>query len=398
MKMSDQLKRSGSLLDATSAIGNWRALALFAASTVAAVLVFGLLVATQSAAGVLLGAVLGWLLAFYGVNAVGIMLMDATRDGESRTPMQAVAASLLTSHRLLLVGLLAFAGLLALLIGVAILLLLCKLPVIGPLLFAVVMPLSALLLGLTLFTLAYVFYPLAASAIWSGATVMEAAGNLLAIARKRLVAVVLQEVVLMLIVFFVALILLGIVFSGLGLTTMMSAGIVGGGEGGLQSLGMMAMGMGSMGMGGMGMGGMGMGGGGGYVLAGGLGTTLLLALAGIVPGLIALQGFCQIYLSSLEGLDSGDARRALAATLQKTQEKMREAREKVEAQARRPVTPAAAETPVSPSAPAAPVAPVVPAVETSAPVAPAAAAACPACRMPVEPDDVFCGHCGQRIA
>lgn len=396
MKMSDQLKRSGSLLDATSAIGNWRSLALFAASTVAAVLVFGLLVATQSAAGVLLGAVLGWLLAFYGVNAVGIMLMDATRDGESRTPMQAVAASLLTSHRLLLVGLLAFAGLLALLIGVAILLLLCKLPVIGPLLFAVVMPLSALLLGLTLFTLAYVFYPLAASAIWSGATVMEAAGNLLAIARKRLVAVVLQEVVLMLIVFFVALILLGIVFSGLGLTTMMSAGIVGGGEGGLQSLGMMAMGMGSMGMGGMGM-----GGGGGYVLAGGLGTTLLLALAGIVPGLIALQGFCQIYLSSLEGLDSGDARRALAATLQKTQEKMREAREKVEAQARRPVTPAAAETPVSPSAPsapAAPVEPVVPAVETSAPVAPAAAAACPACRMPVEPDDVFCGHCGQRIA
>lgn len=394
MKMSDQLKRSGSLLDATSAIGNWRALALFAASTVAAVLVFGLLVATQSAAGVLLGAVLGWLLAFYGVNAVGIMLMDATRDGESRTPMQAVAASLLTSHRLLLVGLLAFAGLLALLIGVAILLLLCKLPVIGPLLFAVVMPLSALLLGLTLFTLAYVFYPLAASAIWSGATVMEAAGNLLAIARKRLVAVVLQEVVLMLIVFFVALILLGIVFSGLGLTTMMSAGIVGGGEGGLQSLGMMVMGMGSMGMGGL-------GGGGGYVLAGGLGTTLLLALAGIVPGLIALQGFCQIYLSSLEGLDSGDARRALAATLQKTQEKMREAREKVEAQARRPVTPAAAETPVSPSAPAtpaAPVVPVVPAVETSAPVAPAAAAACPACRMPVEPDDVFCGHCGQRIA
>lgn len=388
MKMSDQLKRSGSLLDATSAIGNWRALALFAASTVAAVLVFGLLVATQSAAGVLLGAVLGWLLAFYGVNAVGIMLMDATRDGESRTPMQAVAASLLTSHRLLLVGLLAFAGLLALLIGVAILLLLCKLPVIGPLLFAVVMPLSALLLGLTLFTLAYVFYPLAASAIWSGATVMEAAGNLLAIARKRLVAVVLQEVVLMLIVFFVALILLGIVFSGLGLTTMMSAGIVGGGEGGLQSLGMMVMGMGSMGMGGM-------GGGGGYVLAGGLGTTLLLALAGIVPGLIALQGFCQIYLSSLEGLDSGDARRALAATLQKTQEKMREAREKVEAQARRPVTPAAVETPVSPSAPAAS---AVPAVETSAPVAPAAAAACPACRMPVEPDDVFCGHCGQRIA
>lgn len=391
MKMSDQLKRSGSLLDATSAIGNWRALVLFAASTVAAVLVFGLLVATQSAAGVLLGAVLGWLLAFYGVNAVGIMLMDATRDGESRTPMQAVAASLLTSHRLLLVGLLAFAGLLALLIGVAILLLLCKLPVIGPLLFAVVMPLSALLLGLTLFTLAYVFYPLAASAIWSGATVMEAAGNLLAIARKRLVAVVLQEVVLMLIVFFVALILLGIVFSGLGLTTMMSAGIVGGGEGGLQSLGIMAMGMGSMGMGGL-------GGGGGYVLAGGLGTTLLLALAGIVPGLIALQGFCQIYLSSLEGLDSGDARRVLAATLQKTQEKMREAREKVEAQARRPVTPAAAETPVSPSAPATPAAPVVPAVETSAPVAPAAAAACPACRMPVEPDDVFCGHCGQRIA
>lgn len=392
MKMSEQLKSSGSLLDATSAISNWRALALFAASTVAAVLVFGLLVATQSAAGILLGTLLGWLLAFYGVNAVGIMLMDATRDGESRTPMQAVAASLLTSHRLLLVGLLALAGLLVLLVGVAILLLLCKLPVIGPLLFAVVMPLSALLLGFTLFTLAYVFYPLAASAIWSGATVMEAAGNLLAIARKRLVAVVLQEVVLMLIVLFVTLILLGIVFSGLGLTTMMSAGIVGGGEGGLQSLGMMAMGMGSMGMGGL-------GGGGGYVLAGGLGTTLLLALAGIVPGLIALQGFCQIYLSSLNGLDASDARRALATTLQKTQEKMREAREKVEAQARRPVAPTAPTAPDTPASPAAPTMPAAPAVEASAPVAAAApaAAVCPACRMPVDPDDVFCGHCGHRV-
>lgn len=374
MNMSEQLKGSSSLLDATTAIGNWRALALFALSTIAAVLVFGLLAATRSTTGTLLGALLGWLVAFYGVNGVGIMLMDASRDGESRTPMQAVAASLLSSHRLLLVGLLALAGLLALLLAVAMLLLLCKIPVIGPLLFSVAMPLSTLLLGLTLFTLAYVFYPLAASAIWSGATVMEAVGNLLAIARRRLVTVVLQEIVLLLIVGFAVLILFGIVFSGLGLTTMMSAGIVGGTGGGLSSLGMMVMDMNGAGS---------FGAGGAYVVAGGLGMALLVALAGIVPGLIALQGFCQIYLSSLEGLDLAQSRRALADTLQKTQEKMKEARERVEAQARRPAT-----------APA-----VIPDVACTSPVLDSAArpSSCPSCSQPVGQDDAFCGQCGHRL-
>lgn len=371
MRMSEQLERSGSLLEATTAIGNWRALALFTLSTVAAVLVFGLLASIQSVAGMLLGGLLGWLIAFYGVNAVGIMLMDACREGASRTPLQAVAASLLSSHRLLLVGLLALGGLLVLLLAVAVLLLLCKIPGIGPLLFTVVMPLSALLLGLALFTLAYVFYPLAASAIWSGATVMEAVGNLLAIARRRLVAVVLQEIVLLLLVGFVMLILFGIVFSGLSLATMMSAGIVGGTGDGLSSFGMMAMGMGGFGRHGA------------YVLAGGLGTALLVALAGIVPGLIALQGFCRIYLSSLDGLDLPLSRRALAETLRKAREKMEEARERVEAQARRSVAEPVA-SPADMGTPSAGDAAVPP-------------PACPTCRQPVGRDDAFCGQCGHRL-
>jgi hypothetical protein len=363
MKMSQQLKNTGSLLDATEALGNWRALALFAASLLGAALVFGVLAMTQSGFGLFLGALLSWLVAFYGVNAVGIMLMDASRSGQSRQMAAAVMASLFSSHRLLLVGLVALGGMLLLLLLVAIVLLLCKIPLLGPLLFTFVLPLSALLLGFAFFALAYVFYPLAASAVWSGASVRETLVNLLAIARQRLVSVVVKELVLALVVLVSAGIIGGIVFSGLGMVMSMSAGILGGIGGlGMQSMAMMAMG--------------GMGEGGGYVIAGGLGSSLLLAAAMIVPGLIALQGCCQIYLSSIDGLDVSATEQELARRQQQLEQKTQQIKQKIEEQKQQLATPA--------------------------PVAAANTAMalphCPHCKALLEDaDDRFCGECGKPV-
>lgn len=365
MKMSQQLKNTGSLLDATEALGNWRALALFAASLLGAALVFGVLALTQSTFGLFLGALLSWLVAFYGVNAVGIMLMDASRNGQSRKVAAAVMASLFSSHRLLLVGLVALAGMLLLLLLVAIVLLLCKIPLLGPLLFTFALPLTALLLGFAFFALAYVFYPLAASAVWSGASVRETLVNLLAIARQRLVSVVVKELVLALVVLVSAGIIGGIVFSGLGMVMSMSAGILGGIGGlGMQSMAMMAMG--------------GMGEGGGYVIAGGLGSSLLLAAAMIVPGLIALQGCCQIYLSSIDGLDVSATEQELARRQQQLEQKTQQIKQKIEEQKQQLATPTPAPAAASNTAMALP--------------------HCPHCKALLEDaDDRFCGECGKPV-
>lgn len=369
MKMSQQLKNTGSLLDATEALGNWRALALFAASLLGAALVFGVLALTQSTFGLFLRALLSWLVVFYGVNAVGIMLMDASRNGQSRNMAAAVMASLFSSHRLLLVGLVALAGMLLLLLLVAIVLLLCKIPLLGPLLFTFALPLTALLLGFAFFALAYVFYPLAASAVWSGASVRETLVNLLAIARQRLVSVVVKELVLALVVLVSAGIIGGIVFSGLGMVMSMSAGILGGILGGIGGLGMQSMAMMATG---------GMGEGGGYVIAGGLGSSLLLAAAMIVPGLIALQGCCQIYLSSIDGLDVSATEQELARRQQQLEQKTQQIKQKIEEQKQQLATPA----------------PVPAAASNTAMALPH----CPHCKALLEDaDDRFCGECGKPV-
>lgn len=372
MRMSEQLKSTGSLLNATEAVGNWRAVLLYASTLIGSALIFGLFAMMHSSFAIGLGGLLALATLFYGSNAVGIMLMDASRNGVSRPPLEAVMASLLSSHRLLGVALVAAVGLLLLLLAVAILFLICKIPGVGPLLFTFIMPLTTLLLGLTFFALAYVFFPLAASAVWHGASVLQVVSNLLAVVRQRLLAVMLQEIVLMLIIGVTSFIISGVLLFGLSMTGGMAAGILGIGHTG--------------GMGGMGGGMMtsllmmvnGMGEGNGYLLAGMIGTSLLLAVAFILPGLIGLQGFCQTYLSAIEGLNLEASDALVKQRVEQARRKMDEARQRME------------ERVAQRSAPATAGAPAEAAAEVAAPV-------CPACHAPAEADDVFCGHCGHKM-
>lgn len=109
-------------------------------------------------------------IAFYGSNAAGLLLMDRALGRPPRDVYDAVQDALGIGHRVLIalavVGL-AAAGLGAALLG---LLWLCRLPVVGPWLYAVVVPLTVVVLGLALLTGASVIGPLTGPTVWAGAS------------------------------------------------------------------------------------------------------------------------------------------------------------------------------------------------------------------------------------
>ncbi|WP_293765136.1 hypothetical protein [uncultured Aquitalea sp.] len=376
MKLSEQLRNAGSLLDASNAITNWRALALLGLTFVVATLFLSISLAGHSGFLAFVGGLLFLLTLFYGANAVGITLMDAAaNEGRVRPMLDAVLASLFSSHRLIGLALLAALGMIALFIVIAIALFLCKIPVLGTLLTVVVLPLGALAVGMSFFIINFVFYPMAAAAVWSGAGVREAVSHLIAIARQKLASVLIQEVLLMVLVGLISLFIGVVVFYGLFTVGGMAAGILS--PGGMSKLMFFMHPSAMMGMDGMdGMD----GGGAGQMMAMGVGAGLLIAIGMIIPGLITLQGYCQIYLSSLEGLDVTQARKMLdegGAAMRRKQEEMRQRMEEMQ----RKHAPTASGS-----------------VEPAAPVAPAAAPACPACHAVLEePDGKFCGECGHQL-
>lgn len=195
--LSQQVKDSSSLVDSIDAMRNWRALVLLLVTLVAGAMVMGLgtLLAGVSYFFVALFAVAAYAVLFYGVNAAGVMLMDEAHGVRSRSIVEAVSHSLTHSHRLLLVYLwiagLYLAGVLALMAVVF----LCKLPLLGPLLYAFVFPVAVVLTGVALFALPMVVFPLSAPSVWNGATAMECVSQLIAIARRRLGMVLLLMLV-----------------------------------------------------------------------------------------------------------------------------------------------------------------------------------------------------------
>jgi len=374
MKLSQQMKNAGSLLDATSAMTNWRAMVLLGATLVLAFLVFSLCTITHSGFAVFLGGLLFLAILFYGGNAVGILLMDGVTSEESgRSMTDAVMTSLFSSHRLIVLALIACCSMLVMILAVAILLFLCKIPLLGPLLLVAVLPLGALLVGFSFFILGYVYYPMAAAATWSGASIREALGQLIAITRQKLISVVIQQILLLMLVVLVAVLIGSVVFSGLGIVGGMATGIVTPG----MAHGVLSLLSHSYGSG------MEMEGGSGAPLVSmGIGAGLLLAVGAVIPGLIALQGYCQIYISSLQGLDLDSADRLLAEGSRRVREAQEDLRRKQEAQRLRRES--ARQTDSSPSPQEA---------ETAH-----AALVCPACHTKQEEADaLFCGECGHKL-
>lgn len=377
MSIQQQLSQSASLLSAVDAVRNWRAAALMLLSLILAGLIFGVGGVVSIQVHVALGAVfflLGFAVAFYGANAVGIMLMDEARGGTSRPILAAALTSLATGHRLILVMLLVGLTYIIGVLVMALLLFICKVPGLGPLLFAFVFPLCVVVSGVAVFALYAVITPLAAPAIWSGATTMQGLSRLAAIARQRIVVVILSMMVLLFIVVIVGGILGGIILTGTLVSGGLSAAIIN--VGSMNPASIMGM-FGTSGFGG--------GSDHGYIAAGAFGGGIVWAIAFTLPALVYFRGCCQVYLANIQGVNVEDMEQQLRGTFDAAKRKAEEIKARGEAMAARqaqPFEPLAASSPVTPVTP---------------PVAQAAPQRCPVCSTPYVAGDVFCGGCGHKL-
>lgn len=370
MSIHQQLSQSASLISAADAIRNWRAAVLLLISMLLAGLVFALGGTLGVTVHALLGAVfflLGLAVAFYGANAVGIMLMDEARGGASRPMLAAVLTSAATGHRLILVMLMVGVAYTVGLLAMVLLLFVCKLPGLGPLLFAFVFPVCVVVSGLAVFALYAVIAPLAAPAIWSGATAMQSISRLAAIARQRIVVVILSMLVLLLIVVIVGGILSGIMLTGTLVSGALSAGILNVGGMSMESITSIVT---QSGRG---------GGEGGYMAAGAFGGGIVWAIAFTLPTLVYFRGCCQVYLANIQGVDVEGMEQQMRGALDAAKRKAEEVKAKGEAMAAQSAQ--RFEAPVTATA-----------------VATIAQPQCPACSTPCVAGDVFCGGCGHKLS
>ena len=388
-----------SMFQAINGLRNRRALIAMVGCLFAGVLVFGLFSFLASRMGFFM-AFLGGLGLFIasatGVNAAGVLLMDQAKGVPSRDLSDAIVYGLMCIPKFILLGLALFAVSLVVFIAIAIVYFICKIPVLGPILFVLVFPLSVVISGLTLCGLFLCMF-LALPAIWEGATITRAIAQALAIARSRLVESMLLMAVVWVLSLVVGFIVFGVLFAGLMPTIGMSASILGGdGMGGM--LGMLRQrgefgGFGSDGS--VGTGGMG---GVGYAIAASIGGGLLWALAGSLLSLVNLLGLNLVYLRVTEGLDSGAAEAALKAHLDDAKRQAADLGQRAKDAAER-ARDHARQSSAAAAAPAAP----PPASSVHEPPSDATmpamgrALACPQCLSSVGRDDAFCGVCGHKL-
>ncbi|HEY2561998.1 MAG TPA: zinc ribbon domain-containing protein [Caldimonas sp.] len=450
-----------SLLQAVTGLRNVRAVVAMLGCMFVGVIVAGLLLAMTGRLGFLAGllASIVWIVAIgTGVNAAGLLQMDHARGISPRSTADALVYGLMCIPKLIVLGLAFFAVEVAIIIAVALLMLICKIPFLGPLLFVGVFPLSVVVIGVTIVGL-FICMVLSLPAIWQGASITRALAQTLAIVRSRLVEAVLLLVLLAFVCFAVGLIVFGVLAAGLVPTLGMSVSIVGFGGFGMESLMAMSQGGG--------------GGGGGHAVAGAIGGALLWAVAASLVGQVYLLGLSLVYLRVTEGLDLTASEESLRAAFDDARrrtaelgEKARQATQRdaaaagpaaapaatVAAAAATAVPPAYSPPPVVAAPPAfdpttsdpfrlraaeqttlppsavqtphdadialpfgdaaAPRAPTGPSEWTPLPPQPAQppsaaplpaaaplppATTCPQCLSPVAPEDTFCGVCGYRL-
>lgn len=369
--MKTQIGRSSSLLDALDAVSKWQPTALLTATALFSVLLavlFGAVTAFfAQKSGVLAGftGLLGFILvasvALIGLNAAGIWLSDEVWGRKQRTLIDSVLASAFSAHRLLAVIAIEFLFFLAFIIALTLVFLICKIPGVGPLLYAVAMPAGVIASGIVLFALIYIAIPLASPAIWNGMPILRTIILLQAVARQRM----LKAVIMMLLLGLMTTIAIGFVWAILGLGALvvasLSAIVLGVSGGGIQGI-MQLFSSGS---------------GDGYAYAIGFGASVLFLL-GANPGLlIALKGASIIYRDVSEGL-------SLEAAEQEMNKRMSDIKTRAEAARAQAMTQMQAPQPLAPTSPAT--------NET-----PAAGMQCPSCQTAITPDDVFCGNCGHKL-
>ena len=223
-----------SMFQALNGLRNRPALIAMVSCMFAGVLLFGLFTFLAARLGYFMAFLggLAWLVAgATGVSAAGVLLMDQAKDVALRSVNDAIVQGLKCLPKFILLGLVLVAVALVVFVLLALVFFICRIPMLGPLLFVAVFPLSVVIAGLTVCGL-IVCMLLALPAIWEGATITRAIAQALAIARSRLVETLVLLAVVGVLSVLVAFIVFGVLFSGLMPTIGMSASILGGSGGG----------------------------------------------------------------------------------------------------------------------------------------------------------------------
>lgn len=301
------------ILDALRAIKNWRAALLVALTLGCAGLEFTLFsiigIKTSSLGISMLGAILALLIGAYGLSAAGFILMQEIAGKPALSMAEALILSLMYTHRWLAIFLLASSGFFAFAFILILVLFLCKIPVLGPMLYALVLPVAALLTGLFMAAMGLIVVPLTFSAVWQGSTVTQVLSALWIIVRQRLFQVLGLMILLVLLYGFVMTVTMGIVFFGLFLIAGFSALVLPVGRMGLH----FPMGMENLSHVEN-----------SYLTAGALGSSLLLILAMTPPLLVLVRGYCLIYLQMSAGLNFSAAEKQLQESMVTLQHKAQE--------------------------------------------------------------------------
>lgn len=287
------------VLGSVEAVRNLRALYMLLATFASAGLLLSMAEVNLARSDGVWGALqagLALFTAFYGANAAGLMMMDDARGLPVREVAEALRASLLGSHRLLVV----LAGVAAVYAGLAgalwLLLWLSRTAVsgavVGPALFGLVVPIGVLTVGLSLLALVAVVVPLAAPSIWSGAGVGLTLRRLFALVRHRLLTVALLFAAVSALTAAVGALVTAVVMVGGRVIAEAGVAIVGVQVPPQQLMaGLFGYGLRSLGAVGAPMGNT------GHAASAVVGGGLVFALALVLPSLVYLRGTCSIYLA-----------------------------------------------------------------------------------------------------
>jgi hypothetical protein len=389
---SDKIRSAGALLACVDAVRNAPALAVLLGTFAASGLLLAMLAQSlsrgQAAAPVLYG-LLALVTAFYGGNAAGLLVMDDAKGQPRRSVASALATSLRIAHRLLGALLLIGITYAAAAFVLAVVLLVCRTPVLGPVAFTLVLPATVVVTGLALLAVPTVIVPLAAPAIWDGAGTLQCVGRLFAIARRRLLDVVLMMLFVGLLAGVIGALVMFVVLAGGQTVARLSAAILGPDAPADQLMaGLFGFGLRSLAGAGVPVGTK------AYAVAGVIGGGVVAAAGMVLPGLVYLRGACTVYLAQADvaPLPAPVSPRTTAPTAES-----------------RPVAPRGILAPPPDSsgldttitmarAPLQPTEPRPHVVDVDLPLDDVAAPAhCPVCRHAVLRNDRFCGVCGTPV-
>lgn len=332
--MNDSNYRSidfGALTRAGEGLTQWRALAMGFLTMLACAVLFWLMqllaVRVGGIGGGLLAAivaVVGFVVYVAGASAVGVLLMDKARDVPQRSITEAAMFGLSSVPKFLLLGIGVVVVSIAYMLVAALIYFICKIPVIGAVLAFVAHPVLVLIAAVFFIACMWVVFPLFAPAVWSGLNFRQALASVFAIARNRLVQVVLMMIVLYIILLVIGMLLASGVVPAMAMLTGMATSIMGGGYSGYGNYGSFG-GMGaalsmfnSASMT-------------GAILGASVLSILLFALV----GLVAIMGVNVLYLQAVDGLDTAGTSADIEGAFGMMREKAREAADKAKAAAER---------------------------------------------------------------